>query len=77
MKIIPNQAGTYSLNNIRNTQPVKEKFSLNSPEISGEEKKYFAEAYPQKQKEIMNYEFYNARGKATGVSVGSLLDRRG
>ncbi|MFA7288883.1 MAG: hypothetical protein WC055_08375 [Melioribacteraceae bacterium] len=77
MKIVPNQAGTYSLNNIRNTAQAKEKFSLTSPEISGEEKKYFAEVYPQKQNEIMDYEFYNARGKTTGVSVGSLLDRRG
>lgn len=45
--------------------------------INKEEKKFFAEMYPQQKKEVMDYHFYKKSGSMSGVSVGSLLDRRG
>lgn len=74
MKITTNSIGTYSLINqagINNQNKIKK------PEVTQEEKKFFANLYPEKQKEILNYEFYNAKGKVTGVTIGSIIDRRG
>lgn len=74
MKITTNSIGNYSANLInRNSMNNK----IKTPEVTPEEKKFFANMYPEKQKEIMTYEFYNAKGKITGVTIGSLFDKRG
>lgn len=52
-------------------------FEGSTQEVSNEEKKYFMNLYPENTKEIMDYHFYERSGKLSGVSVGSLLDKRG
>jgi hypothetical protein len=65
-----NSAGS-SKSNIKNAaQPKNE--SLNN-----DEKKFFAEMYPAKQTEIMEYYYYERSGKMNGISVGTNIDRRG
>ncbi len=74
MKITTNLIGNYSVVNhgtLNNANKIKK------PEVTQEEKKFFANLYPDKQKEILSYEFYNAKGKITGVTIGSIIDRRG
>lgn len=77
MKINTNSFGNYSKTFVDKTlaKPAVEK--TNTPAISDTEKKFFAEMYPAKKNEINNYEFYNPKGKTTGISLGSLIDRRG
>jgi hypothetical protein len=48
-----------------------------SATITTEEKKYFSDMYPASKQEIADYHFYSRTGKMSGVSVGSLFDRRG
>lgn len=45
--------------------------------ISKEEKTFFADMYPEKSSEIVDYHFYQRSGKMNGVSVGTLFDKRG
>lgn len=45
--------------------------------INSDEKEFFVNLYPQNQNEITDYHFYQKSGKMSGVSVGSLFDRRG
>jgi len=45
--------------------------------LSQDEKKYFANLYPENVKEIMDYHFYERNGKMSGVKLGSMFDRRG
>lgn len=79
MKVSTNTIGNYSpayvntkaKNKTENIQNAK------SENIEVEEKKFFAKLYPNQQDEIMNYKFYNSKGKVTGIHVGSLFDRRG
>lgn len=76
MKITTNSIGNYSAtfvnrNTMNNVNKVK------TTEVTADEKKFFANMYPEKQKEIMSYEFYNAKGKITGITIGSLFDKRG
>lgn len=77
MKINTNSFGNYSRTYIdkTNVKPPVEK--PNTPAITEAEKKLFAEMYPTKKNEIINYEFYTPKGKTTGVTLGSLIDRRG
>lgn len=79
MKISTNPIGNYGPSYIQkmqqqktsvNTAPVKDKISV-------EEKKFFANMYPTNQNEIMEYDFYNLKGKVSGMHVGSLFDKRG
>jgi hypothetical protein len=79
MKVTTNTIGNYSRtyipaqtkNKTENVQNTK------NEKIGVEEKKFFAQLYPNQQDEIMDYKFYNSKGKVTGVHVGSLFDRRG
>ena len=48
-----------------------------SESINTDEKKFFAEMYPAKQTEIMEYYYYEKSGKMNGISVGTNIDRRG
>jgi len=48
-----------------------------SPEIiNSEEKQLFANMFPEKKSEVMNYNFYNRNGKVNTHPIGSLFDRR-
>lgn len=45
--------------------------------INKEEKQFFAEMFPEKKSEVMDYNFYNRSGKVVNnLQIGSLLDRR-
>ena len=74
MKITSNAVGNYSPTYMKQMQTVK---SEPSNGISVEEKKFFASLYPAQKDEVMNYQFYNSKGKVTGTHIGSLFDRRG
>ncbi|MCX6169903.1 MAG: hypothetical protein NTX65_11215 [Ignavibacteriales bacterium] len=79
MKVSTNSIGNYHPTYMKaaaaNKSGAVQKF--NGEIISQEEKKYFAQLYPTKQDEIMDYQLYNSKGKVSGVHVGSLFDRRG
>ncbi len=45
--------------------------------ISTKEKEFFAKLYPDNINTIMDYHYYQRSGEMAGVSVGSLIDRRG
>lgn len=45
--------------------------------ITEEEKNFFSGLYPDKKETIMDYHYYQKSGKMAGVSVGSIIDRRG
>jgi hypothetical protein len=87
MKIDSNVIGNYTLTSLRNinnpakTAEVKKAAQANGitnkPEVSNDEKKFFAELYPEKKSEIMDYHFYQKSGKTSGVTKGSLFNKRG
>jgi hypothetical protein len=45
--------------------------------LSEKEKQFFAQLYPDKSSEIMEYSFYAKSGKVNNVKLGSHFDRRG
>lgn len=77
MKITTNSIGNYGPAYVGNTASSTAAKKASTPDVTLEEKKFFAEMYPAKQDEIMSYEFYNTKGRITGVTVGSIIDRRG
>jgi len=81
MKIGTNSIGNYSpkVQTTAQTNNVETKPKVSSEKniINKQEKRFFADLYPQNKKEIMNYHYYKKTGNMSGVSVGSLLDRRG
>lgn len=79
MKITTNSFGNYSPGFVNKTQqtPAAASQPNDADKISKEEKKFFANLYPEKKSEIMDYQFYNSKGKVSGVTIGSLFDRRG
>jgi hypothetical protein len=85
MKISTNQIGNYSPALIqKNNPPVQKQESAqteapkqDSSVLSSKEKQFFAKMYPDKQNEIMDYHFYQRSGKMSGVSIGTIIDRRG
>jgi hypothetical protein len=76
-----NSIGNYSaygLNTARSNKTKIENASKSQNEsINNDEKKFFAEMYPAKQTEIMEYYYYEKSGRMNGISVGTNLDRRG
>ncbi|KAB2845165.1 MAG: hypothetical protein F9K45_04200 [Melioribacteraceae bacterium] len=83
MKINTNAVGNYSPYNLR-TNNVKQSVNIDKAEeskktdmVSKEEKNFFAKMYPENKNEIIDYHFYKSSGKMSGVSVGSLFDKRG
>lgn len=76
MKVTTNTVGNYSptyfKQNVHRTQT-----SQKLDSISSEEKKFFAELYPTQKEEVLSYQFYNAKGKVSGMHLGSLFDKRG
>jgi hypothetical protein len=81
MAVSMNSIGNYSaygLNNAKtNKTNVNNNAAAKSENINPDEKKFFAEMYPAKQNEIMEYYYYERSGKMNGISVGTNLDRRG
>lgn len=80
MKITTNEFGNYSTKVNQTTVSPKQaadvqKQSLGT--ITKEEKKFFADLYPEKKEDVMNYHFYQKTGKMTGVTLGTLFDKRG
>lgn len=92
MKIVPNSIGNYSPNYLREVQAKEVKAKAEAREasavalpgnkpasekITGEELKFFTNLYPENKSEIIDYHFYQKSGRMSGVSVGSLFDKRG
>lgn len=68
----------YSINKVQHTQkPQQTKQIDNDNVISKDEKQFFANMYPDNKKEIVDYHFYQKTGSMAGVTVGSLIDKRG
>ncbi len=80
MKISMNSIGNYSPQSVQNVnRPVKNS-GIEKPKaenITKSEKEFFANLYPEKKEEVMDYHFYHKSGKMSGVTVGSLFDKRG
>ena len=83
MKIENNGVGNYGPTIKKNqallnkpTGEISEKVK-DDTKLSQDEKKYFANLYPESTKEIMDYHFYERNGKMSGVKLGSNFDRRG
>ena len=79
MKITTNSIGNYNQiytkhNLVKSNEQIQK---TNTDNISTEEKNFFAKLYPAQKDEILGYQFYNSKGKISGVHVGSLFDRRG
>ena len=85
MTINTNSIGNYSPRQIRNVSNVvksenvqkTKELTKNEQLISTKEKEMFAKMYPQQKSEIMQYHYYQKNGVMSGVTVGSLVDRRG
>lgn len=85
MKISTNTIGNYTPALIqKNNQNAPkqetvqpEKAKTDSAALTSKEKQFFAKMYPDKQNEIMDYHFYQKSGKMSGVSLGTIIDRRG
>jgi len=81
MKINTNAIGNY---NLQRTTKIRHRNKIQNAEIrfpadriSSDEKLFFAKMYPKKKAEIIQHYFYSKDGQMSGVSVGSLFDRRG
>ncbi|KAF0151636.1 MAG: hypothetical protein FD143_1769 [Ignavibacteria bacterium] len=78
MKVTTNNIGNYSPAYFKAELAKTEAAQKTKPgNISAEEKKFFANLYPAHKEEVLGYQIYNAKGKVSGVHVGSLFDRRG
>jgi hypothetical protein len=80
MAVSMNSIGNYSaygLNNAKSNKTNIKDSVAQSESINPDEKKFFAEMYPAKQNEIMEYYYYERSGKMSGISVGTNIDRRG
>ncbi|MDA3860400.1 MAG: hypothetical protein PF445_04160 [Melioribacteraceae bacterium] len=85
MRINTNAVGNYfqqqtrNVSNVARQESVQKTTTKNLVEqpISGKEKEMFAKMYPLQKSEIMEYHYYQKNGVMSGVTVGSLLDRRG
>lgn len=60
-----------------NIPQVQQSGSTKTEGITNDEKMFFMGLYPENQSEIVDYHFYQKSGKMSGVSVGTLFDRRG
>jgi hypothetical protein len=79
MKISTNPVGNYTRPTMPTLQPVqKQEAHSNTPvKVTTDEKDFFVKLYPANKTEIMDYHFYGREGKMSGVSLGSLFDKRG
>lgn len=69
------------VNNISVNSRINRTYSQNvksSEEVLNEkEKQFFAQMFPDKSSEIMEYSFYGKSGKVNNIKIGSHFDRRG
>ena len=81
MAVNMNSIGNYTafgLNSARSSKSNVKNLTLSQSEnINNDEKKFFADMYPTKQTEIMEYYYYEKSGRMNGISVGTNIDRRG
>jgi hypothetical protein len=81
MAVSINSIGNYSAYGLSNAKSSKATLKNSALEVSEninpDEKKFFAEMYPAKQNEIMEYYYYEKSGRMNGISVGTNIDRRG
>ena len=81
MKINTNSFGNYNpvakSTSAKDHLNVQEKASNETLFVSKEEKDFFVNKYPENKTEIMDYHFYQRSGRKSGVSLGSLFDKRG
>lgn len=80
MAVSMNSVGNYSaygLNHAKTSKTNVKNAFAQGENINPDEKKFFAEMYPAKQNEIMEYYYYERSGRMNGISVGTNLDRRG
>ncbi|MBX2975356.1 MAG: hypothetical protein KF721_04425 [Ignavibacteriaceae bacterium] len=80
MTITTNSIGNYSpIIQPKVVQQAQQKMEVDksAEKITGEEKKFFSELYPERKDEILDYHFYQRSGKMAGVTLGSNFDRRG
>jgi hypothetical protein len=81
MAVSMNSIGNYTAYGLNNAK--SNKANLNnavadlSENINPDEKKFFAQMYPAKKNEIMEYYYYEKSGRMNGISVGTNIDRRG
>mgnify|MGYP000285990372 FL=1 len=77
---IDNNFNQTIINSVRPNNRVQKTYgakTTNSPEIINiEEKQLFANMFPEKKSEVMDYNFYNRNGKVNTHPIGSLFDRR-
>lgn len=85
MIINTNSIGNYvarqarSISNVAQKESIPKTTQTSSTEslISAKEKEMFVKMYPDQKSEIMQYHYYQKNGVMSGVTLGSLLDRRG
>lgn len=75
MKIAENIIGNYNL--VRTAMINQSPKIVTENAVTKEEKAFFSSLYPGNKETIMDYHFYQRSGKLSGVSVGSIFDRRG
>jgi hypothetical protein len=77
MNITANPIGNYNVYSPRTMQQAASReTTVSADNVSKEEKDFFVNMYPEQKQEIADYHFYQRSGKMSGVSVGSLFDRR-
>jgi len=79
MKISTNPVGNYHpvvTPKVSIVQP-KQEVKAQEVNVSGEEKSFFIRMYPEKTNDIVDYHFYQPNGRMSGVSTGTVFDRRG
>lgn len=79
MKIGTNPVGNYNpvYKKPEITKTVSNKPVEVKPAINEKEKAFFSELYPKNKEQIMNHHFYMKNGNMSGVTIGSLFDKRG
>lgn len=77
---IENNFNPSLLNSVRPGNRVQKAYDLKASNqteiINKEEKQFFANMFPEKKSEVMDYNFYTRSGKVNSSQVGSLFDRR-
>lgn len=79
MRISTNPVGNYSpvYKKPAVAKTVKASSVESNSTINNSEKAFFSKMYPQNKEKIMEHHFYMKNGNMSGVTVGSLFDRRG
>lgn len=81
MKISTNNIGNYVPRYVpeiqSKPQPTAVQAEAKAEKITPDEKNFFIDLYPQNKTEIADYHFYQKSGKMSGLSLGSLFDKRG